>query len=527
MQLIQQLILSSFSSEVESLPAVIFLQEKALLIFFKRLIMILVSKYFLIIIVSNWVVCENQVNDGNSNYSWKNRFRYKSREESIETNPYLQVEGNDYAWIGDDGSETSTTVPVTIMTVNTIDTPTASPGSKVTNKEKGLMAFTEEDVHRGINASRAFGSLLFQLLSEFQGDFVFSPISLSILMTIIWSSSEGETSNEISESLPWKECCSLSSLNDVQKTFHAVANTTSKELINSNFLFVHEGKRVNSVFLQSCQNLYNIKVRAIDSSSASETDESIVNVLNRKTKSRTLSCSLSNDNHWKENDPGVVLVGSSYFYARFPPNEIQSMATVFLPFFVLGKMKIQTEYLLMFWNEGFSVWRANTMHAFIIQIPLENNLKGNYSLLILLPDQDQTLNRITEHRLFLQDILQTINGTSSQEIKKKTLVLPKFLLRKTIYLHEYLPFLGMINAFDSDSAQLTTLSSYERLSISGFFHEAILDIDMTTVPTAPVDNYIPGNSEGKSMVAVDRPFMYAVFDSTLNAIIFLGRASAI
>ena len=173
-----------------------------------------------------------------------------------------------------------------------------------------------------------------------------------------------------SESLPWVECCSLSSLSDIQRTFHAVVNMTSKEFIHSNFLFVHEGKRVNSVFLQSCQNLYNIKVRAIDSSSASETDKSIVNVLSRKTKSRTLSCSLFNDNHWKENDPGIVLVSSSYFYARFPPNQIQSMVTVFLPFFVLGKIKIQTEYLLMFWSQRFSVRRANTMPAFIIQIPL-------------------------------------------------------------------------------------------------------------------------------------------------------------
>jgi serpin B len=470
--------------------------------------------------------------NGSSSYSWKDRFRffYQSGADDIQPNPYLQREAeqsNDYAWIGDEGSETSTqTSSSTVADVTEPSiTSTLSSGTFL-KKELDVTAFDREDIQKGHNASHAFGSLLFQLLSEFQGDFVFAPQTVSVLLTVILASSEGVTSDQVSESLPWKKCCGLSLVTDIQRTFHGVANTTSEGMVNANFLFIHEGKRVNSVFLDNCQKMYNIKVRAIDSSSSSDCGKSITTVLNRTTKSKTLSCSLGNDHHWKENDPGVVFVSSSIFTARFPPQYLESTISILLPFYVLGKMRIQTEYLLMSWSKDFDVWRTNQFAASVIRIPLETKSSMNHSLLILLPDRDQTLNKVVENRLFIQDLLESIKSDVGKE-SKKTLILPKFLIRRTLYLHEYLPFLGMINAFDPDAAQLTGLSSYERISISGFFHETVVEIDMTTVPETPIDDYFLPTTETKNLIVVDRPFLYAIHDKGSGAVNVLGRVSTI
>ncbi len=104
-----------------------------------------------------------------------------------------------------------------------------------------------------------------------------------------------------------------------------------------------------------------------------------------------------------------------------------------------------------------------------------------------------------------------------------TLSLPKFSFDSSFDLGKTLQTLGMTDAFtsDADFSGITT----ESLSISAVIHKAFIDVDeqgteaaaATGVVMVPLDARVSGQ-----VVDVDRPFLFAITDTTTGAPLFLG-----
>ncbi len=151
---------------------------------------------------------------------------------------------------------------------------------------------------------------------------------------------------------------------------------------------------------------------------------------------------------------------------------------------------------------------------------------GDYAFVALLPDEDVSI----------QELLQSLRGEQltnlleqEQEIKVKT-KLPKFSVQYGDSLRSSLQQLGMLNAFDRDSAdfsKMATLSSGEKLFIGGILHRTVMEVNEHGTKAAAVT--IAQMSEGAALetqepkeVYLDRPFFYMIVDTRQGLPLFMG-----
>jgi len=116
--------------------------------------------------------------------------------------------------------------------------------------------------------------------------------------------------------------------------------------------------------------------------------------------------------------------------------------------------------------------------------------------------------------------------TAALEPTYLDLTLPRFKIETKSDLHSALERLGMPLAFDPDRADFSGITSQEQLYISKVVHQANIAVDEKgTEASAATAVEIAATALPARQVTlhVDRPFIFAVRDTSTGAILFLGR----
>ncbi len=149
---------------------------------------------------------------------------------------------------------------------------------------------------------------------------------------------------------------------------------------------------------------------------------------------------------------------------------------------------------------------------------------GNYSMIILLPQYNKTLD----------DIINELNNenwnswlSEFYEAEKVQIHLPKFKFEYEDSLNNELISMGMGIAFDPYNADFSKINPARQLYISRVIHKSFIEVNeegteaaaVTVVEicetTSGVPTYITFN--------VNRPFLFAIREKDTNTIIFIGR----
>ncbi|MFI5258737.1 MAG: serpin family protein [Candidatus Limnocylindrales bacterium] len=116
--------------------------------------------------------------------------------------------------------------------------------------------------------------------------------------------------------------------------------------------------------------------------------------------------------------------------------------------------------------------------------------------------------------------------TAAMQPARLDLALPRFKTETKSDLTSTLPAMGMPLAFDPINADFSGITRQERLFIALVVHQATISVDETgteaTAATAVVMAAASGAPSGASF-HVNRPFLFAIRDTTTGAILFLGR----
>ncbi|MGH3367304.1 MAG: serpin family protein, partial [Nocardioidaceae bacterium] len=107
--------------------------------------------------------------------------------------------------------------------------------------------------------------------------------------------------------------------------------------------------------------------------------------------------------------------------------------------------------------------------------------------------------------------------------------LPRWRFRVQALLNESLSTLGMPTAFDLMRADLSAMTTQERLYISHVLHEAFIAVDEVGTEAAAATGVVAramslAPPPALSVVA-DRPFMFVLFDVETTTPLFVGRVS--
>lgn len=104
--------------------------------------------------------------------------------------------------------------------------------------------------------------------------------------------------------------------------------------------------------------------------------------------------------------------------------------------------------------------------------------------------------------------------------------LPRFEIRSQVALADVLRALGMEVAFDPGAADFSAMTGDRDLYIADVVHEAFIAVDEEGTEAAAATAVVMGVTSAPAEpveLVVDRPFVFALRDTTTGAILFLGR----
>ena len=157
--------------------------------------------------------------------------------------------------------------------------------------------------------------------------------------------------------------------------------------------------------------------------------------------------------------------------------------------------------------------------------------KENYAFVALLPQEgmsmEEYVNGLTGEKFV--GLIET--ARSDVEVHA---AIPKFSSEYTVELSEVLPGMGMTDAFDGDRADFTGIGTVDdgNLYISMVLHKTYIQVDelgtkagaATAVAVAETAALV---EEEIKDVILDRPFVYAVIDTTDSHPVFLGVTESV
>jgi len=371
--------------------------------------------------------------------------------------------------------------------------------------------------------SNAFAAAAYPLLAdETQGNLVFSPASVHLVLAMIYAGARGQTAAEMAEVLHFDlEGVSLHSAfntldqelgsrNRVEPSNNGVEPRVRLSIANS--LWGQEGYEFVPGFLDTLAENYGTGMRLVDFTHATEAAREAINQwVADQTEDRITDLILEGV---LTQVTRLVLTNAIYLDATWA-EIFESDHTAEAPFYPLGGSEVLAP---MMHREGFlpyatgDGWQA-------VELPYTGD---ELAMLFLIPGPGG----FTEvEGLVAGGLLdQVVGGLAGTHVRP---ALPRFEARTRASLGPLLSAMGMPTAF-SPGADFSGMTAEERLCIGEVLHEAFIKVDeegteaaaataVIQIPTAitmPIDWVV---------LRIDHPFLFSLYDRETGEVLFLGR----
>ena len=145
----------------------------------------------------------------------------------------------------------------------------------------------------------------------------------------------------------------------------------------------------------------------------------------------------------------------------------------------------------------------------------------NYAMLLLMPEDFSAF-----QQGFNADSFEKLLADLQETYPQVNLEMPKFKIETHKSLAEQLEALGMLNAFDF-RADFSGMTGSRDLIIDDVIHQAMIDVAEEGTEAAAATAVLM-IEEGVGMdsridITFNRPFIYAIYNTETNAIVFMGH----
>jgi len=375
-----------------------------------------------------------------------------------------------------------------------------------------VQAAADTDVEKLASANASFGfSLMKQVTGEHSDANVFiSPYSVSAALQMVWQGAAGQTKTEMDQALAlsnFKAETAGSAYKDLDKSIKSAAANVALSVANS--IWYAPNIELKPQFVSINQNFYGAKLSALDF-----TDPRSAGVVNSWVSEAT---------HGKINkivEPplssmtGLILANAIYFKGNWE-HKFDNNATKEQPFHLRNAQQNQTR--MMRQTRKFSYQENGEFQA--VRLPYVGNRLG---MLVFLPATNSSPNK------FLADL----NGDAWREKimpkfkeRQGTIALPRFKLEFKADLVRSLKAMGIQQAFSS-AADFTGIAD-RGLYVSGVNHASFVEVNEEGTEAAAATEVAVALTSALPTVRpfqmiVDRPFFFAIEDSSSHSILFMG-----
>lgn len=388
--------------------------------------------------------------------------------------------------------------------------------------QPSIQAQTDQEAELVLGNNAFAFDLYQQIITELDGNIIFSPYSISQAFGMVSAGAQGDTEQQIMDAMHF----TLS-----QDDLHAAFNTLNGNLTDRETADMGEGERLqlsiaNSLwgqdgfpfresFLDTIRANYGGELSLVDFFLTEEARQAINDWIEDKTEDKIqdmIPPGVLNP------DTRLVLVNAIYFYGSWmfnfeEANTMDDTFTLLDGSTVTVPMMNQTQNLAYLQGDGFQA----------VEIPYYGQ---DTAMLVILPDEGN-----------FEGFQQDLDSAQFDQIRQSfgyqelNLFMPHFEFETDISLSEYLKAMGMTDAYDEGLADFSGMYDRDQvgqnLFITDALHKAFIGVDESGTEAAAATAIIMGVTSAPvgppPELRLDRPFIYAIYDRETGSVLFLGQ----
>jgi serpin B len=358
----------------------------------------------------------------------------------------------------------------------------------------------------------AFGLALYAPSASSGQNFIFSPYSVSSVLTMVLAGAWGETASQMQTVLDLP-----SAPTTLAPAYAALAcedetdgTSDGQELVLANALWAQQGKPFEPAFLSLLSKGYGAPLQEVDFAADTASAISAINAwVSTETKGQIPALLGSQD---ITPSTRLVLVNAVYFKGIWPDGFDPSM-TAPQPF------TLETgESVMVPTMSGSVLFRSSTFGTTptVVELPYSG---GGLALDILMPSGSVAAFEASLTPATLAKDLALLTG----EAQQNPLLLPKFTVETEISLIPALEAMGMVDVFDPAKADLSGMDGAQDLFIDLVKQEATIEVDESGTVAAAATAGGAADSAEIEPVSIDRPFVFLIRDVTNGSVLFMGH----
>ncbi|KAM9435099.1 alpha-1-antitrypsin homolog [Clarias gariepinus] len=336
----------------------------------------------------------------------------------------------------------------------------------------------------------------------------FSPLSISMALSMLALGAKGETHSQIYNALGYSNFTDDEVNAAYEHLLHMLGHSKDAMLLETGGgLAIREGFKPVDKFLKDIQHFYHGEAFTVDFSNPEIAVQEVNKFIAKKTKDTITDMVKSLDA-----DTIMVLINYIYFRGKWEkPFEVEQ--THKADFHVDENTKVTVDMMRKI--SRFEFYRDRDNFTSVIMVPY----KGNTSMMIVLPDEGK-LEEVEKH-LSKEDLMYWHDKLFLSSVD---LSIPKFSISASSSFGDILKELGMVDAF-SDKADFSGMSAETKLKASKVLHQAVLKVDEkgTEASAATTIEIMPNSLLGT--MDLNRPFIVFIVEDSTKSILFMGKVN--
>lgn len=365
-------------------------------------------------------------------------------------------------------------------------------------------------------SSNSFGLTLFQnLASSVSADsnVFISPLSVSLALTMTYNGAATQTATAMQTTLGYKNMDKTEINQSCQGLMQTLQNCDPNVIMNiaNSIWYTNKSFNVEDSFININKTYFNAEVTSADFS-----NPATVNLINNWVSTKTYG---TINQIISSIPPDIVmfLLNAVYFKGTWA-TAFDSSQTAPGNFYLSDGSTTSANFMV---QRSKLSYYSNSLFS-SVELTYGN---GNFSMVILLPNGSHNCTSI------LHELNQSNWNAWNADMQSNTDVqvyLPKFTLSYGNMLNNVLTLMGMGIAF-SDTADFSGIDGKHDLSISLVYHKTYLQVNEkgTTASAVTAVGIVatvanPNLSPQPIIFDVNRPFIFAIKETTTNSIIFMG-----
>lgn len=402
-------------------------------------------------------------------------------------------------------------------------TPPAAIAAKIAKSELERLDAPDvpvADRDRLASGNTAFALDLYRVLAREDGNFFYSPYSISLALAMTYAGARGETEAEMARTLhytmpqdrlhPAFNSLDQTLASRVQATGLSEGGGFRLHIVNA--LWSQQGYSLLPAYLDTIAQNYGAGLKLLDFVADAERARATINSWASDQTEQRIQDLIP---------PGVldeltrlVLTNAIYFNAGWAhPFEPEQTANTAFHLLDGGQITVpmmtQTGTLGLAEGEGFQA----------VELPYKG---WQLSMIVIVPAAGSF--QSFEDSLDVSRLTQILDRMQSESV---ALSLPRFEFSSRFSLVEALRTLGMPTAF-SMGADFSGMDGTEDLFIGEVLHQAFVSVDEAGTEAAAataVEMQLKGMPTEPVEVRIDRPFVFAIRDIETGTLLFLGRCT--